>query len=1013
MSQEKVGIAIEVVGNAAQDIKKVSGGLNELSNQTDSSGKSADGAAKNYKKFGLDLKDFLLTTVRSRLGLAALAAAGVGAVYDFSKFQRAMVEVGTLTNASTKEVKIMTSQILDLSKKSPESLDNLTQGLYDLISSGVDASKAMGVLETATKLATAGASSTSAVVDGLTSVLNAYSLNAEESGRVSDIFFSAVKRGKTTVEELSSSIGNVAPSAKALNVSMEELFASIATLTLGGKNTAEATTQIRAALNALIAPSEQAKKVANELGIEFNANAVKTKGLTAVLEDVIKKTGGNEEAMQRLFGSVEALSAVISLSTNDFKVQKSVMDSVENSTGSTEEAYKKMASTISEQSKITKNNLLAMVRGFFTSIEPMLTGTLKAINAVFSKWNEIGKKLDEKQREQDKKTLEQLEETLKKRLEKGSVFGKKVNEIELYSLNARIKTLKEKISEYEQISGKQNETQLTAAQILANEKAAVEKAAREAETEALSAQVQERIETEKKAEKEITIFHAGEYEKRLYSKTSLDADVMAMSNKTRDEDLKDVKEHSAKIQALEKETVEAKIDFSKMSLDEMIEFNQKRLDNEILTAEERKDLETEVRDLEKRKAQEAERRLIEFNRKAIDAGRRASTDFQGALADMADNVIFGPQGVAQSISDNISKALISQGVQQSIAVGLGGFMGGIGGSIVSQGIMGIVGDVFGGSKGRKTVFQLIEENFHNYSDKVNKQIEKIGKKRTRIDDQMDIVEQLIKSKGLLGTVDAENARYLEVQEGITIGEAAQIIQQKAIPVELEKESTIKTKIEDMNLYVNALDFLIGKGLKGVMSKAGELGGFHYEEFVDAHNKPDSDTSISRENLRNEFESKFGAGTLERAIDEVGGAPSNDALRYLKGTIEKKRTEMIDEYGNVINDNSAKLSLDVQAEKLRLQNEINDLIKEIEEAKKTAVSSSSSTTSSSTTNISNSQESIFDYNQLALAISTALSSQSQSQQGGLATVIQIDGQTIAEAIAPYIASTQMNYAQGRI
>ena len=119
--------------------------------------------------------------------------------------------------------------------------------LYQIISAGAkDSTEAIETLTASNKLATAGITDVATAADGLTNVMNAYSLAANQASDVSDTLFIAVKAGKTTVDELSGAIGNVAPLASSAGVSFQEVAAALATITSQGIDTRRATTGLRA-----------------------------------------------------------------------------------------------------------------------------------------------------------------------------------------------------------------------------------------------------------------------------------------------------------------------------------------------------------------------------------------------------------------------------------------------------------------------------------------------------------------------------------------------------------------------------------------------------------------------------------------------------------------------------------------------------------------------------------------------------------------------------------------------
>ena len=80
----------------------------------------------------------------------------------------------------------------------------------------------LGDLDTTTKL--------------LVTTLNGYNLQADSAAHVSDVLFETVKLGEVRIAELAESIGHVAPIAHIAGLSLEELGAAMAVLTINGLN---------------------------------------------------------------------------------------------------------------------------------------------------------------------------------------------------------------------------------------------------------------------------------------------------------------------------------------------------------------------------------------------------------------------------------------------------------------------------------------------------------------------------------------------------------------------------------------------------------------------------------------------------------------------------------------------------------------------------------------------------------------------------------------------------------
>ena len=83
----------------------------------------------------------------------------------------------------------------------------------------------MNFVTYSTKLAKAGFAESAQTLDVLTTILNAYGLEADEVGRVSDMLIQTQNKGKVTVAELSSVMGKIIPTAKSNGVALEQITA--------------------------------------------------------------------------------------------------------------------------------------------------------------------------------------------------------------------------------------------------------------------------------------------------------------------------------------------------------------------------------------------------------------------------------------------------------------------------------------------------------------------------------------------------------------------------------------------------------------------------------------------------------------------------------------------------------------------------------------------------------------------------------------------------------------------
>lgn len=287
---------------------------------------------------------------------APILAAATAGFKLHSDFAGGIAKISTLVDTTVVSMQKVSDEIRAVSDETGAGVADLSESVYQAISAGVDAGHAVGFVKDMTIAAKAGFTDTTTAVNGVTTVLNAYGKSAEEATAVTDQMLLAQNFGKTSFGEMAQSMGNVIPIAAQLNVSTQELFGSIAVLTKNGIRTSEAITGLKAAYSNILKPSSEAAKLAQSLGLEFNAAHLQSVGWVKFLGEVKRATGGDAQQMAQLFGSVEGLNSILVLTGKGAGDFDKVMNQMAQSAGMTREAYEKML-TPSEQMQIAMNQL--------------------------------------------------------------------------------------------------------------------------------------------------------------------------------------------------------------------------------------------------------------------------------------------------------------------------------------------------------------------------------------------------------------------------------------------------------------------------------------------------------------------------------------------------------------------------------------------------------------------------------------------------------------------------------
>jgi TP901 family phage tail tape measure protein len=295
-------------------------------------------------------------------------------------------EVVTLTGLTGKEgdraFGEFRSAVNGLSGELGLAQETLTSGLYQALSAGVPKETVFDFLAVAGKAAIAGVTDTETAVDGLTTVVNAFGLEAGDAGRVADSLFQAVKGGKTTFGELASSLFNVAPAAAAAGVEFETINAAIATLTAAGVPTSVATNQIRSSLVALQKPSKELDKVFQALGFATAKAAIDANGYQYAIDQVYKAADGDQGVLFKLLRRTEAVNAVNVLAGTGAAKFTSELEAQQAAVGATDAAFAEVDKSRSlERLSVSMETLTT---GIGMALLPAVEGLVNVLTPLFT-----------------------------------------------------------------------------------------------------------------------------------------------------------------------------------------------------------------------------------------------------------------------------------------------------------------------------------------------------------------------------------------------------------------------------------------------------------------------------------------------------------------------------------------------------------------------------------------------------------------------------------------------------
>lgn len=382
------------MADASKTIDLIFNGIDRTSEATQAALSNLGKIASTSTGVVTPLADVTTAAVKLEAGiLAAGAAAVVFAATVAGDFDTAFRQITTLIDHATEQdLARFRDAIQEFAVASGRDLGDIMESLSAAIGSGVKWAESLDVVAQSEKLASATKADLKGTTEVLVSTMNAYGLSTKDVGTVSDQLFTIIKDGKIEMDDLSGSLAMITPIAASAGVPLTEVGAGIAALTASGMQPGQAIEYLRGALSNIIKPSSEAETMVKSLGLEFDANALKSKGLAGVLADVAKATGGSAEKMAVLFGDVGALSAAMTLTGPQAESFGQSIKNMGNAAGATDEAYAKMAGSLESQ--------LGKVSSAFTALmveigEPLLKKFGDLAGAIANVFSALAKSADD------------------------------------------------------------------------------------------------------------------------------------------------------------------------------------------------------------------------------------------------------------------------------------------------------------------------------------------------------------------------------------------------------------------------------------------------------------------------------------------------------------------------------------------------------------------------------------------------------------------------------------------
>lgn len=320
----------------------------------------------------------------------ALVGLFMSAANEATMFGKSVAEVASITTRAAFPLSEIERIGKEMTSTYGGDLNLQVKTLYQAVSSGAtNVAEATALMDSANKLAIGGLSDSFKAVDALTNVLNAYNMKMTEAAQVSDALFVAAKIGKTTIDELASQIGRLAPTASAMGVSMDDMMAAVTGASTQLGNGTAAVDGFKEALSSILKPTSDAAKEAKKLGIDFSMGGIKAAGgFNKFFNSILTSGKFSQDTIKNLWGgSTTAFNAMSALAANGGKSFNEAAEGMRTKAGATEFAFQTMADTADFAQTVLRGNLQTALVNLGQVVAPVIGAVLGVFNKLLVAFN--------------------------------------------------------------------------------------------------------------------------------------------------------------------------------------------------------------------------------------------------------------------------------------------------------------------------------------------------------------------------------------------------------------------------------------------------------------------------------------------------------------------------------------------------------------------------------------------------------------------------------------------------
>ncbi len=240
---------------------------------------------------------------------AALGGAFAYVVKEAAEFEKQMSSVGAATRASAADLGKLRQAALQAGRDTSYSATEAAQAIEELAKAGVDSADILGGgLAGALSLASAGGLDVAEAAETAASAMTQFKLSGDQVPHVADLLAAAAGKAQGSVHDLGYALSQSGLVAAQMGLSIEDTTGTLAAFASAGLLGSDAGTSLKTALLMLANPTQEAKLLMEQLGINAYDASGQFVGITALSGQLKNQLSGltqeqRNAALATIFGA--------------------------------------------------------------------------------------------------------------------------------------------------------------------------------------------------------------------------------------------------------------------------------------------------------------------------------------------------------------------------------------------------------------------------------------------------------------------------------------------------------------------------------------------------------------------------------------------------------------------------------------------------------------------------------------------------------------------------------------